>query len=203
LKYLSDPSAAWVQWVRISSVASRPQGQRLIEPKTKTVQKLVSLTGITKESALMDALQKDWTFTRQLTVDLLDACSQGDLDFALNSHCGPLWKQFRHMDRVHENYLSALKTGQVNFDPADGSYAGKASAKYLNDYFEKLEKYHITSFAGLGSGQVVSWFGEDVSPCIHLCRLLAHETLHHGHLILYWRALGHRFPESWANWGEG
>ena len=43
----------------------------------------------------MDALQKDWTFTRQLTVDLLDACSQGDLDFALNSHCGPLWKQFR------------------------------------------------------------------------------------------------------------
>lgn len=151
----------------------------------------------------MDALQKDWTFTRQLTVDLLDACSQGDLDFALNSHCGPLWKQFRHMGRVHENYLSALKTGQVNFDPADGSYAGKASAKYLNSYFEKLEKYHINTFAGLGSGQVVSWFGEDVSPCIHLCRLLAHETLHHGHLILYWRALGHPFPESWANWGEG
>ena len=86
------------------------------------------------------------------------------------------------MGRVHENYLSALKTGQVNFDPPDGSYAGKASAKYLNGYFEKLAKYHINTFAGLESGQVVSWFGEDVSPCIHLCRLLAHETLHHGHL---------------------
>ena len=187
----------------MSSVASRSQGQRLIEPKTKTVQKRESLTGITKESALTDALQKDWTFTRQLTVDLLDACSKGDLDFALNSHCGPLWKQFRHMGRVHENYLSALITGQINFDPADGSYAGKASAIYLNGYFEKLEKYHINTFAGLGSGQVVSWFGEDVSPCVHLCRLLAHETLHHGQLILYWRALGHPFPESWANWGEG
>ena len=151
----------------------------------------------------MDALQKDWTFTRQLTVDLLDACSKVDLDFALNSHCGPLWKQFRHMGRVHENYLSALITGQVNFDPADGSYVGKASAINLNGYFEKLEKYHINTFAGLGSGQMVSWFGEDVSPCIHLCRLLAHETLHHGQLILYWRALGHPFPESWANWGEG
>ena len=69
--------------------------------------------------------------------------------------------------------------------------------------FEKLEKYHINTIAGLGSGQVVSWFGEDVSPCVHLCRLLAHETLHHGQLILYWRALGHPFPESWANWGEG
>ena len=60
----------------------------------------------------MDALQKDWTFTRRLTVDLLDACSKGDLDFALNSHCGPLWKQFRHMGRVHENYLSALILGR-------------------------------------------------------------------------------------------
>ena len=37
----------------------------------------------------MDALQKDWTFTRQLTVDLLDAYSNGHPDFALNSHCGP------------------------------------------------------------------------------------------------------------------
>ena len=53
----------------------------------------------------MDALRKDWTFTRQLTVDLLDACSQGDLDFALNSHCGPLWKQFRHMGRVHKKII--------------------------------------------------------------------------------------------------
>ncbi|MBP08128.1 MAG: hypothetical protein CMH08_09650, partial [Marinovum sp.] len=64
-------------------------------------------------------------------------------------------------------------------------------------------KYHINTFAGLESGQVVSWFGEDVSPCIHLYRLLAHKTLHHGQLIQYWRALGHPFPESWANWGEG
>ena len=79
------------------------------------------------------------------------------------------------MGRVHENYLSALINGQVNFDPADGSYVEKALAKYLNGYFEKLEKYHIITFAGLGSSQVVSWFGEDVNHCIHLCRLLAHK----------------------------
>ena len=116
--------------------------------------------------------------------------------------CGPPWKQFRHMGRMYANYLSALILGQVKFDTLGGSYDGKALKLALNDYFERFEKCHRDIFANMWSDQVVSWFGDDVRPIIHLSLLLAHETLYHGQLIQYWRALGHSFPKSWANWGE-
>ena len=129
-------------------------------------------------------------------------CSTADLDLRLIPQCEPLWKQFRHMGRVHENYLSTLTFGQVKFDTLGGSYDGKASKLDLNDYFERLEKCHCDIFANIRSDQVVSWFGDDVRPIIHLSRLLAYEMLHHGQLILYWRVLGYSFSKSWANWGE-
>ena len=97
-------------------------------------------------------------------------CSTADLDLRLIPQCEPLWKQFRHMGRVHENYLSALTFGQVKFDTLGGSYDGKASKLDLNDYFERLEKCHCDIFANIRSDQVVSWFGDDVRPIIHLSR---------------------------------
>ena len=150
----------------------------------------------------MDELQQEWKFTRQLTTDLLQACSDHDLGFVLNAHSGALWKQFRHIGRVQENYLSALSSGQIKFDTAGGSFRSRVSTPNLSGYFAQLEKYHISRFAALRCDQMVSWFGEEVRPHIHLGRLLAHEALHQGQLILYWRALGYRFPKSWAQWGE-
>ena len=88
----------------------------------------------------MNELQQEWKYTRQLTIDLLNVCSTADLDLRLIPQCEPLWKQFRHMGRVHENYLSTLTFGQVKFDTLGGSYDGKASKLDLNDYFEWLEK---------------------------------------------------------------
>jgi uncharacterized damage-inducible protein DinB len=32
-------------------------------------------------------------------------------------------------------------------------------------------------------------------------RMLAHETLHHGQLILYARLLGKTLPPGWKAWG--
>jgi hypothetical protein len=48
----------------------------------------------------------------------------------------------------------------------------------------------------------IDWFGEATTMPIHVSRLMAHETLHHGQLILCWRALNKSFPESWGSWGE-
>ena len=54
----------------------------------------------------------------------------------------------------------------------------------------------------LKEDDVIDWFGEGVSVLLHLTRLLNHETLHHGQLILNWRVIGREFPKSWNSWGE-
>ncbi len=150
----------------------------------------------------MENMQAEWTFVRGLTMDLLNACTTDDLTFELSPQCGPLWKQFRHMGRVHEEYLTALRTGQVKFDPSSGSYNQGKSKPGLVNYFAKLHDLHAELFRGVGSEARISWFVQTISPEIHLVRLISHETLHHGQLILYWRALGKPFPKSWESWGE-
>ncbi len=149
----------------------------------------------------MNTLLSEWAFARQLTTDLLDASSDSDLDYRLHATCGAFWKQFRHIARVHEAYLTALETGRISFE-ADGSYDGGASVDALRSHLEDLKRNHDRSFAVADPAATIDWFGEAIPVEIHLVRLLTHETLHHGQLMLYWRALGHPFPESWESWGE-
>ncbi len=146
-------------------------------------------------------LLAEWRFARGLTLDLLDRCSDADLQFALNGG-SPLWKQFRHIGRVQEDYLSAIETGVAHFDARNGSYRGDASRAALRRYLEAIDRRLDPIFETTPPEQTIDWFGEAVSTDVHLCRLLTHETLHHGQLMLSWRALGHRFPASWASWGE-
>ncbi len=150
---------------------------------------------------LFDDFHSEWRWARGLTVELLDACSDADLSFQLNDSCGALWKQFRHIGRVHENYLSALNTQTVVFDTA-GSYTGGKSKLNLLSYFEMLQTRHQAVLEGADPNIAIDWFGESASLEIHLTRLLSHETLHHGQLILYWRTLGNDFPKNWNSWGE-
>lgn len=153
-------------------------------------------------AAMLDALLEEWRDARGLTLDLLNACSESDLAFTLHPTCGPLWRQFRHIGRVHDEYLSAIVTGDIRFDPAAGRYHGGAAQPALLGYFEDLARRHAAVFAGAAAGATVRWFDEQVSLEIHLTRLLSHEALHHGQLMLFWRALGHAFPKSWEAWGE-
>ena len=144
----------------------------------------------------------EWHWARGLTVDLLNACSDLDLEFQLTENSGELWKQFRHIGRVHENYLTSIEVGSAAFDTASGSYSAGNSKADLLSYFETLQAQHQTTMASVSTDTTIDWFGESVSLELHLTRLLAHETLHHGQLILYWRALGNEFPKSWGDWGQ-
>ncbi len=148
-------------------------------------------------------LQAEWADARHLTRDLLRACSAPDLAFVLHPSSGPVWKQFRHIGRVHENYLAALETRQIVFDPTEGSYEGGSVGAALDAYFDQLDLRHDEVFACIAPDCRVDWWGEPVSVGAHLLRLLTHETLHHGQLMLCWRAIGKPFPPSWAVWGEG
>ncbi len=147
-------------------------------------------------------LESEWNWARGLTLDLLKASSDEDLIFELNSACGPLWKQFRHIARVHENYLHALKTKQIAFGTEGCTYEGDSSQVALTDYFQRLQRQHSSAFQSFDSSSKIDWFGEPKSLDLHFLSLLTHETLHHGQLILYWRAMGRDFPESWSDWGE-
>ena len=151
----------------------------------------------------MSDLQEEWAHARCLTWDLLNVCTAEDLGFAPGPDGGSLWKQFRHVGRVHGDYLDGVRTGVMRFDSALGGYDGGASRDALCAYFDGLERRHRDTFAGPELSSHIDWFGDAVARDIHLVRLISHETLHHGQLILYWHALGRDFPKSWESWGLG
>ena len=151
----------------------------------------------------MNELQSEWIHLRGLTLDLLRACSNDDLRAVVQPGVSPLWKQFRHIGRVHEDYLRAMQSRRMVFDPGAGGYQGGASAQGLAAYLEGLSARHEIAFAAASDRPMIDWFGEAVSPRLHLTRLIAHEALHHGQLLLIWRGLGRTAPQSWASWGEG
>lgn len=146
-------------------------------------------------------VRSEWRWARGLTLDLLRASSEDDLHFRLGPSCGALWKQFRHVGRVHENYLDGIETARVEFGVASCTYSGGPSRSDLLAYFERLLDRHESLLDESDPETTVDWFGDSASLGTHLLRLHAHETLHHGQLILYWRALENEFPESWADWG--
>lgn len=150
----------------------------------------------------MEKLNTEWLWARSLTYDLLKVCNQNDLNYRLNNKFGELWKQFRHIGRVQENYLNALITGKVVFSTGNCSYKNGASKEKLINYFEDLEVKHKQILDNVAPNILIDWNGEKVTLDIHLTRLISHETLHHGQLILIWKSLENKFPTSWEDWGE-
>ena len=148
----------------------------------------------------LSEIEAEWQSMRRLTLDLLDACSQKDLDH-VPIGAGPVWKQFRHIAGIHEVYLNAIETGHVSFNGSGKTYAGDASVTGLRAYFEGLAVRHAEMLSHIEPGTRIDWFGEPVSISVHLMRLIGHETLHHGQFILQWRARGIPMPPSWQAWG--
>jgi uncharacterized damage-inducible protein DinB len=147
-------------------------------------------------------IKGEFNWARGLTIDLLQNCTERELSFQLCPEFGPLWKQFRHIGRVHENYLHALQSGKVEFGFQNCTYSGGASGEALLGYFDQLTYRHKLALEKVPSSLTIDWFGDATTLPIHVCRLIAHETLHHGQLILCWRALNKSFPKSWSSWGE-
>jgi DinB superfamily len=143
-----------------------------------------------------------WRFARGLTRDLLLSLEEIDLSFSPGEGIGPLWKQFRHVGRVQENYQRALATGRIEFSFEGTSYGGGASRKNLLTYLDRLDAELNESLRALGSDpRLIEWPGENVDWFEHLSRMVHHEILHHGMFIFCAKVQGQPMPKSWQAWG--
>lgn len=142
-----------------------------------------------------------WTFTRALTLDMLSELTESELSWSPSASVGSFWKQFRHLGRVQENYMDALDSGSITFTCEGKRYDGGASRKALRNYLTVLDDVLLEKLETADSGDLIDWFGEEVSVREHLARLTSHETLHHGQWIVYCQLLNKPFPKSWSIWG--
>lgn len=151
---------------------------------------------------MIAALDDEWKFARQLTTDLLRSCDAETLAARPLAEISPVWKIFRHIGRVHENYLDGFEQGAIAFNPQNGGFSGAGSKAELSDYFQILNDRHAGVLSCLDPDRTINWGDEKISSETLLARLISHECLHHGQFITLWRHLGRPFPESWSAWGE-
>jgi uncharacterized damage-inducible protein DinB len=143
----------------------------------------------------------EWTFARGLTRDLLAGLDPDELRWEPGRSIGPLWKHFRHVGRVQENYVRALDTGVVAFAMPEKGYRGGADAQALLTYLGEADVELEQRIGSLNWDGTVTWpDGETVSVGEHLLRLISHETIHHGVWITCCRLLGKPLPATWAAW---
>lgn len=142
-----------------------------------------------------------WTFSRSLTLDLLEEMTESDLLFLPGPQLGAFWKQFRHVGRVQECYIDALSTGKIDFSPEGKSYDQGPSKEWLQAYLKRLDDSLFALLDDIDWEAEMDWFGEKVKIFEHLMRLVTHETLHHGQWIVYMRLMNKPFPDSWIVWG--
>lgn len=147
------------------------------------------------------AFRSAWSFTRGLTLDLLEEMSESDLLFLPGQQLGAFWKQFRHVGRVQECYIDALSTGNIDFSPEGKSYDHGPSKEWLKAYLKRLDENLFELSQTVEWTAQMDWFGEKVNIFDHLMRMVMHETLHHGQWVVYVRLMNKPFPESWGVWG--
>lgn len=149
----------------------------------------------------------EWRFVRGLTMEILAELDEADLEYAGLPSMGPFWKQFRHMARVQQDYIDAIETSKIAFTTDGKTYSGGGDAIHLATYLEeqdrRLERIEakVLETAYPAGEFAVDWFGRKESLHVHMLRLVAHETLHHGQIIVFMRALRKEFPPGWDAWG--
>jgi uncharacterized damage-inducible protein DinB len=154
------------------------------------------------DEALVGRFESNWLFVRGLTMDLLRSLEPADLGFRPGDQVGLLWKHFRHLGRIQENYLHALDTGSISFGFDGVSHSGGASKESLQEYLKRLDSDLSQRLKSPGIlGKRIDWFGEHVDLGVHLSRMTEHERLHQGMLVVYVRLLNRKFPVSWKAWG--
>jgi hypothetical protein len=146
------------------------------------------------------AIISEWNWARGLSLDLLKALSKDDIHKQPLTITGSWGKQFRHLGRVQENYISAINTGEVVFSTINCTYTGAINQESLIEYLIKLDQILITALNS--EIKTINWFGEAWSIEKHLQAMISHEILHHGQLILYAKISQFALPSSWNAWGE-
>ena len=59
----------------------------------------------------LESVLDEWRALRAMSLDLLDVATRDFLDFSPNSNIGTVWRQYRHLGRVQENYTAAIRSG--------------------------------------------------------------------------------------------
>ena len=150
---------------------------------------------------LIDHFISQWKFLRGLTRDLLETISQDEMARAPDPSVGPWWKQFRHVARVQENYLTGIETVTVKFGFEGTTYQGGESKAELQKYLQRMDN-RLYAFLQTEIRQPeIDWFGQKMPIAKHLLCLADHELLNHGQWILCARILGKKMPPSWQAWG--
>lgn len=142
-----------------------------------------------------------WQYTRRLSYDLLKSLNQSELLWKPGPGTGEFWKQFRHVGRVQEDYLTALDSGSIAFSCQNKSYSAGPNKDALCKYLSDLDQALTTKLKNIDPNKQIDWFGESVDVKEHLARLHAHETLHQGQWIVYCQLSGRDYPASWSDWG--
>lgn len=138
---------------------------------------------------------------RKRTVDLLKTLSSEEFHGSPGKEIGPVWKQFRHVGRVQENYLLATSTGAVKFSPRAGTYKGGADINAMIEYFEQLDSRLVETLENMDFRKTIDWFGSPTTLTDHFQGLLEHELIHHGQWIMTFKLRNKAFPPSWKCWG--
>jgi uncharacterized damage-inducible protein DinB len=143
----------------------------------------------------------EWNFARRLTLELLESLPDAELDQAPGVGLGGFWKQFRHVGRIQECYLEALRSGRIKFDYENKRYRGGCSRDSLKAYLQELDRDLLRALEELDWHRTIDWDGKSVNVFQHLMWMVSHETLHHGQWIVYARLMEKKMPPGWKAWG--
>ena len=193
-EFLDDPMPDVIeQWRYYFSVLAPQTGELILDVGCNT--------GEAEQMTNLDLFKNEWTFTRGLTLDLLDSLSEVELSEPPGRDLGPFWKQFRHVGRLQECYQDALNTGRIKFDYDHKRYRGSCSREALKNYLQELDRELLQAIEQVDWNMSIDWDGDNIGVFQHLMRMASHEILHHGQWILYARLMEKKLPPSWKAWG--
>src|SRR3989344_5988331 len=147
--------------------------------------------------------EHSWKFHRGHTIDLLKSCSDEDLNYVVGKNMGTLGQQFRHLTRVDDQYISAIETGRVENNRRKLELPIEKSVVLLLEQLEK-DNERLSEVLNSFSGNAINdikidwsyWHEEGFTLFEHLQAMVEHEILHHGELIVYFRSMDKKFPDS-------
>ena len=156
----------------------------------------------------LEQFKKLWNFHRGHTLDLLKTLSDEELGFSVGQNMGTLGQQFCHLCRVDDQYISAIETLRVENNRKKLEFPLETSVSKLTEQLEGDGRKLFQIIKDMSEESVENikidwtyWKEKELGLLEHLNNMLEHEILHHGQLIVYFRIMNKKFPESWSAWG--
>ena len=149
---------------------------------------------------------------RSLITDVLRALSDEQLGLTIGKNLGTLGKLFKHVGRIQNGYIEAIRTGKLTFFKRIGDPSLEKSREKLLSLLDKNDREMFSLLEGMsyqemdslridGTGKTHQ-SGNSLSIYALVNDLTYHEILHQGELVVYLIALGLPFPDSWKLWGS-